>query len=75
MVVKFLKRVMLKKVAKRAVQLLIAFFVAYGIDSTLVQMGITIDWVLFEEFLVGFLFLIFEGVRNFLKVKLGWSWL
>ncbi len=72
---KFLKRIMLKKVAKKAVQLLAAFLVAHGVDAILQSMGIMIDWAQFEEFLTGFLFLAFEGIRNWLKVKLNLKWL
>lgn len=72
---KFLKRIMIQKMAKRAVQGLMAFLLAYGVDTTLTQMGITIDWQQFEVFLTGLLFVILEGVRNYLKVKTGWKFL
>jgi len=72
---KFLKRIMIQKMAKKAVQALVAFFVAYGVGSTLSKMGITIDWQQFEVFLTGFSFVLLEGLRNYLKVKTGWKFL
>ena len=71
----FLKRIMFKKVSKKAVQVLIAFLLARGIDETLNGIGITIDWNQFELYLSGSLFLVIEGLRNWLKVKHGWKWL
>lgn len=67
---KFLITVMLKKVIKKAVQAAIAWVAALGLQ----KYGVDIQ--LNEIQLTGTVFLILEGLRNFLKVKFpkvfGW---
>jgi len=75
MIIQFVKRTLVKKMAKKAIQLLVAFLVAHSVDSTLSLMGITIDWIQFEIFLTGFSFVVLEGLRNYLKVKFNLKFL
>lgn len=73
--IQFVKMILVKKMVKRAIQCLVAFFLSYGVDSTLSSMGVKIDWAQFEIFLAGFCFVILEGLRNYLKVKFNLKFL
>lgn len=65
----------LKKGILRAVQFVLMFVTSVKVQPLLVQFGITLDPVVLEGALTSALMAGSEILRNFLKVKMGWSWL
>lgn len=76
---KFVWKIWGKKILKRASQMLAAALATWLLSpksmETMSQMGITVDKETFMAFVMGATYVGAEGLRNYLKVKIGVKWL
>lgn len=76
---KFVWKIWGQKILKRASQVIAAGVTAWLLSpksmETLTQMGIAVDKEAFMAFLMGATYVGAEGLRNYLKVKVGVKWL
>jgi len=64
---KFVFKIFFKKLAKRGIQI----FVAYLASDKLIGLGVSVDPEIMTATIWGGL----EGVRQLIKVNTGWSWI